>query len=292
MLRSMTGYGRAQRQGPLGQITVEIQSLNRKFLDLSIYLPKELSQFDPDIRKWVSSQAERGQINVRISAYFDQASPMTIRPNLPLARQIKDSYDHIATELALPDSCTLSLLTHENLLIYEGIDKSCEETLRQALQEVINAALQEWNAMRIREGDTLTKEICQRIKNLDQYVAEIEKYSANATRRYREKLLKNIQELLPATQESDERILREIALFADRVDITEEITRLKSHFQQALSLIDSPKSSGKTLEFLLQEMQREINTIGSKSSEIEVSRRVVEGKAEIERLREQLQNIE
>lgn len=295
MLRSMTAYGRASATTALGRFVVEIQSVNRKHLEISVLLPKELTRFDADIRKLVGKQAFRGQVNVKISAYFDKTTPSVVTPNLPLAKQLKAAWEAIAKELELKTiEFPLELLSNEEGILLYGEELHDEEQYRLDLINVASEALEQFVAMRIREGEALLQDISARLTNLRHWLDRIVVLSKDSVGKYRHKLLERLESVVPGIIEDEERILREICLFADRIDITEEITRFYSHLDQwgNLLLFSESKGIGKTLEFLLQEMSREVNTIGSKSADIEISHLVVDMKSDLERIREQIQNVE
>lgn len=295
MLKSMTAYGRATIAAPLGHFTAEIQSVNRKHLEIHTYLPKELTRFDSDVRKWISEAVNRGQINVKINACFELESPVVVKPNLSLARQIKGAWDAIANDLGLDPakSFNLSLLKNETgILLYEE-DLKNEDEVRSVLKKAIEEALNPFLEMKQVEGHALYLDIAKRLKRLEEAIQKINSKASGATDKFRQKLIDRIEEVLPGKVENEERILREIALYAEKIDIEEEITRFNSHLKQVDSLIQSKSGSiGKSFEFLLQELNREANTIGSKTSDVEVSHLVVSMKSELERIREQIQNIE
>jgi len=293
MLKSMTGYGRASVSAPLGRFVAEIQSVNRKFLEISLFLPKELSLFEMEIKKLISASVTRGQINVKIFVTFEKESPLVVTPNLPLARQLFLAWKTIAKELSLAAPATVEILSSVPSILNYTEELKNEEEYRHAITEAVNAALQDFLTMRTNEGKHLQNDILQRIASLRKGINKIAEYAPKATERYRKKLQERLAELLPQSLENDDRILREVGIYAERVDISEEITRFNSHLNQCEELLKSDKDGiGKTLEFILQELGREINTIGSKASDVDVSRYVVEVKSELERIREQIQNVE
>lgn len=289
----MTAYGRSSVTTPIGRFTVEIQSINRKYLDVQLSLPPDLQRYDPDIRKLVSSLILRGQLSIKIYAYFEGDGPVQIKVNLPLAKQLKSALDDIKKELHIEDTDILPILAaFPNLLSQEQqwdqIDQ-CRTILLKAVEE----ALQELIVMRIREGTVLEREIKERLSLLSRYIDQIAAITPGTTEKYRQKLMQRMEQILPDSIDNEERIIREVALYAERINIDEEITRFRSHLLQANGLLESDKLGiGKTFEFLLQELSREINTIGSKAQDIDVSRIVVEAKGELEKVREQIQNIE
>lgn len=291
MLNSMTAYGRGVANLAVGQFSIEIQSVNRKHLEIQTFLPRELSQFDVELKKWISSSISRGQVTIKANVTFHDAAPFVIRPNLILARQLKEAWSQIAKELGV-EEFSLSLLKESSgLLTYEE-NRAEEENFRQALKLAFDEALKNFLQMKRHEGAVLEKDILSRLNKMGKEMKVIEEKAPEATVRYREKLQARLEEVLPGKIENEERILREIALFAEKIDIMEEITRFNCHLSHFEELTRSNESVGKTLEFLVQELNREINTIGAKSSELVIARGVIDIKTEIERIREQIQNIE
>lgn len=293
MLKSMTAYGRASYQSEIGDFVIEIQSVNRKHLEVSVVLPKELSCFEIDLKKWLLPHISRGQVNLKVSVSYENTSPIIVHPNLPLAKQIKHAWDTIAKELKLDDEFDLSLLADvEGILLFEENVQE-EDRYLQVLKQALNLALEKFVRMKVHEGIVLQGDILERMQRIYQWMKSIEQKAPTATKKYREKLINRLEELLPGSVENEERILREVAVFAEKVDIAEEITRFFCHMAHFEELIHSENSSiGKTLEFVLQELNRETNTIGSKSSDLEIARYVIDIKSELERIREQIQNVE
>ena len=295
MLKSMTAYGRGVFSGPIGQFVVEIQSVNRKHLEIQVNLPRELGQFDIELKKWLTAFVARGQITIKVSAMFQGPVPFTVRANLPLAHQLKGAWDQIAKELQLDGDKPFDLVLlrgAEGLLSVEE-NREEEERYREALKQAFEIALRGFLQMKEQEGSVLQHDIIGRLAKMGQSMANIESNTPLATIRYREKLMARLEEILPGRIENEERILREVALFAEKIDITEEITRFHCHLAHFKEQVFSEEISvGKTLEFLVQELNREVNTIGSKSSDLEIARAVIEIKSELERIREQIQNIE
>lgn len=299
MLRSMTAYARVCKESPAGRFSIEINCVNRKHLEINTSLPNELLRYDTDIKKWISTVIGRGSVNVKINVAFNQESPLTVTPNLALARELKRAWEKIAAELSLtpnPDELLQMISKEEGLLSYEQNDQD-EEFYRQTLKSVTEDAIQHLIAMKEYEGTILHQDIKTRFLKLASLIKLIENKAPGATERYRQRLVERVKEVSCVSADSlDERILREVCLYAEKIDIAEEIVRFNSHLQQVDKLIDSKRGHdqgvGKPLEFLIQELNREINTIGSKSSDTEVSHWVIEIKTELERIREQIQNIE
>ncbi len=282
MLKSMTAYGQHKNSNH----HIEIQSLNRKFLDIQLSTPQELNFLDPEIRKWINAKCQRGQISIKIQS--ENNENIQIKPNIPLLKQLKTACNTIQNELNINlDSSIFS--SHPDILITEENNNLDQSLLKQSFEQ----ALTEFDKMKITEGKFLANDILLRIKNLQNSIDHIEKNSTNATETQYQKLKKRVEGLNNELQDNEERILREICLFSEKIDISEEITRFKSHLSQMQDLIsDEQQTSGKQLDFLTQELQRETNTIASKAADINISRTIVEMKTEIEKIREQLQNVE
>lgn len=295
MLKSMTAYGRGSIETSLGRFTAEIQSVNRKFLEVNVALPRELTRFDSQVKKWVSALVGRGQISVKFSVVYNQKTPLNVTANIPLALKIQKASQELASTLGLPSSheLTLTLLSKETGILLFDEEMETEDLYLENLQEVFNRGMQNFLEMKTQEGKAIYVEIAQRLAQLQQEIKHIAFYAPHATKRYREKLAERLKEFTEGTLGDEERLLREIGIFAEKIDISEEITLFEAHlkqFSEVISLKD--ESVAKTLEFIIQEMNREVNTIGSKSSELEVSRRVVEMKSCLEKIREIIQNVE
>lgn len=295
MLKSMTAYGRANTKTAVGLIVVDIQSVNRKHLEINVLLPKELELFDCEIKKWLMPFISRGSVSVKISASFENKVPFTIRPNLPLALQIKEAWDQIASHLHIDNGSEfdLSLLAGvEDILIIEE-NRENEGIYREALKHAVELALKGFMQMKTHEGAILQADIADRILKIHQLMKKIEERTPHAPQKYRAKLMERLEEIMPGHIENEERILREVAVFAEKIDVTEEVIRFFCHLSRFEEFMQSETSSvGKTLEFILQELNREVNTIGSKSADLDISHFVIDIKSELERIREQIQNIE
>ncbi|MCC5832321.1 MAG: YicC family protein [Chlamydiales bacterium] len=296
-LKSMTAYGRGASSFAYGSFTVEIQSVNRRYLEVNINLPKLLARFEIPLRKKVSKRVGRGMVNVFVGWRSEVQTPVKVIPNLSLAKGIKSAWEQIAFELGLEASVGLALLAQEKELLSFEEELPEEEGFLKALEESLDEALDHLLEMKEKEGGALAKDLRERTLILDEYISEIEAHAGDGSEKYRRKLIERLGELLGGSPENEERILREVALFAERVDITEEIVRFRSHATQFRQMLEKPpvesaETRGKTLDFLIQELNREINTIGSKAAAIAVTEQVVKAKGELEKMREQVQNIE
>jgi len=294
MLKSMTAFGRASIENSIGRFTAEIQSVNRKYLEINCYLPKELARFEADIRHWVGACVARGQINLRVFAFFEKSSPLVVKANIALAKQVKEAFEQIGKELKLADSTVkLELLARqEGILLYEE-DLQNEDVVRAELRKVIDLALLPFLEMKKKEGLELHHDIAMRLKRLGEWIEQIAVRATGASSKFRQKLIDRIKEVAAGCSDNEDKVLREVAIYAEKVDVTEEIIRFRSHLKQVNELINTPHESiGKKFEFLLQELSREANTTGSKSNDIETVQLIVAIKTELERIREQIQNIE
>jgi len=287
-LKSMTAYGRSSHSSSIGTIEVEIQSLNRKNLDVRVYCASELKRFEINIQKWAAHWVTRGQLTVKIHALYEKESPVSVQPNLPLAREIKRAGDMIAEDLLIqdPNFSTRLLGRHDGLLVFTE-DWGDESVYIEALKTAFDQAAEEFVVMKSLEGTHLAEDIQSRIHLLETSINKIEKACEGSVEKRKAKLL----DLIEAAQD-DEALLREVAFYADKVDIQEELTRFRSHLKQFLQCIEAGGAVGKKMDFIVQELFREITTIASKSAEIEVKQLTIEVRGEIERIREQIQNIE
>lgn len=291
MIASMTGFGRAKQDGDKGTVIVEVQSINRKYLEVFVSLPKELARFENEVRKLVGEHVLRGQISVRVHYLPSAKALQQILPNTESLLAMKQGWEAIATSLGYDKKCIdlPFLMQHAALEPKSPANDSDFDPVASCLVD----ALKHLNEMKAKEGAALVKDVSQRLDLIAKFLREIEALSPDATMKMRNKLKSRMEEIFQPGAELDERLLREIALFAERVDISEEITRLASHIAQYKELLaQKQKGSGRKMDFLVQEMGREINTIGSKSMETKIAHLVVEMKSELEKIREQIQNIE
>ena len=282
----MTGFGRAVQDTPFGRITVEIHSVNRKYFEMFISSPKEFGRFEHDVRKQVGDSMTRGQISVRI--YFAPNLSTIVLPDPKVLKDLKLSWEQLAKHIGTdPKEISLPFLMQ-----YLPPDtKETSDELKDALQSCVKEAIVSIQAMKKTEGQTLSADLSERVKELERMIAEVAEHAPDATKKMRAKLFEKMEEAHQQGPQVDERLLREVAIFAEKVDITEEITRFRSHIDQFKTLLKGDVV-GRKMDFLLQEMGREINTIGSKSLEAKISHTVVAMKSELEKIREQVQNIE
>ena len=291
MPMSMTGFGRAMVDAPFGRLIVEIQSVNRKHFEVMTHLPKELSCFENELRKWIGQEVLRGQVTVRIQLVPSKEVMEGLLPDVELLKSLKNGWEKISLQLALPlEKIDLPFLLSSMPALQKG-DLLQEKDLH-ILQGCVKSALKSLGGMKAQEGKALTEDVSGRLQLVQKMVATITEIAPESTEKMRQKLLEKMSSLLPQDQTLDERLVKEVAFFAEKVDVSEELIRLKSHFTQFDECLKASGAVGRKMEFVIQEMSREINTIGSKSCEVKISYLIVEIKSEIEKIREQIQNIE
>jgi uncharacterized protein (TIGR00255 family) len=293
-MKSMTGYGRGDSSQDGFKITVELSSVNRKQTEISVNLPREMEMLEAPMRDIINRYIARGRLTVRVSLHAG-ASKQSARMhlNIPLAKAYARELSRLSKQLKLPGPVTLDHLARAPGVFQTDEQIAEEEDFRPAVEKALKTALIAMVKMREREGAHLLQDLTQRVSIMRRAVAQIQKHSPGVAKRYREQLLERIKTAgLEAPGVEDDRLLKEVVYFADRSDITEELTRLQSHFKQFDDCRTSKEPVGRMLDFLAQEMNREANTIGSKANDSLISREVVTLKAELEKFREQAQNVE
>jgi uncharacterized protein (TIGR00255 family) len=293
-MKSMTGYGRGECSQDGFKITVELSSVNRKQSEISVALPREMEMLEAPIRDLINRHIARGRLTVRVSLHAAAGnSAARMHLNLPLARAYARELNRLARQLKLAGPATL-----DHLVRAPGVFQTDEQiaeggNFRPAVETALKRALTAMVRMRVREGTHLRQDLIERVAVMRQATAHVQKHAPQVAERYRKQLLERIKSAgLETPAADDERLLKEVVYFADRADITEELTRLQSHFQQFDDCLKSREPVGRMLDFLAQEMNREVNTIGSKANDRLISREVVTLKAELEKFREQAQNVE
>jgi uncharacterized protein (TIGR00255 family) len=290
----MTGYGWGESSRNGWKITVEASSVNRKQSEISVNLPRELEVLEAQIRDAVNRRVARGRVTLRVSFHAgDDASAARVRVNVPLARAYARQLAQLAKQLDLEGGVSLDHLVRAPGVLASDEDVADAEEFWPAVETALAKALDMLVAMREREGAHLARDLQKRIRIMRRSAARVGKQAPMVQERFREQLLERVRKAgLPAEMIDEERLLKETVLYADRSDITEELTRLQSHFTQFDDYARSPEAVGRTLDFLAQEMNREINTVGSKANDSLISREVVVLKTELEKFREQSMNVE
>lgn len=292
MIKSMTAYSRCSKTTIDGRYVLELHSVNRKVIDFAIYLPKDLLRFDIDLRRWLAQQLERGQITVRLVVQQD-----TVNPDSNYILQLKESKEkwrNISRELGYnPDQAIdFSFITsHFSPPLYCNQEE--EEKIRNLLYELTQDALTQLLKMKCNEGKAIEVDLQNRLGNIEEALQKIDQKKKLPIQRYHKKFLETLETYATNSSDMIERVSREVAIFAEKMDITEELVRLDTHIAHFRNyMLTLEKSIGKTLEFLIQEMQREINTLGSKANDSEIIPLVICIKSELEKMKEQIQNIE
>jgi len=289
----MTGYGRGECSQRGFKVTVEVSSVNRKQTEIAVNLPRELEVLEARARDEINRRVARGRLTVRVSVHAAEGASGKMRINAALARIYARQLRTLAKSLRLPDEVTLDLLARAPGVLQPAEEITEAEELWPATGEALRAALEVMLKMREREGAWLAKDLSTRAARMRAAVRRVRALAPRSAERYRAQLLARIKAAgLDAPALDDERLLKEIFYFADRSDISEELTRLESHFQQFDDCVKSKEPVGRTLDFLAQEMNREVNTLGAKANDGVISREVVLLKAELEKFREQVQNVE
>lgn len=292
-MNSMTGHGRGESIAHGSKIAVEVTSVNRKQCDISVNLPRGLDLLEPRIRETINHQISRGRINVRCTLQADGTTVAGLRVNQPVAEACAEELKALSRKLGLGDTVSLDTLLRVPGVLQAADDSVDAEQFWPAMEQALKQALSGLTEMRQREGTHLAGDLTQRMELISKAVTRIREQAPKSAERYRVNLVERVKSAgLGMTPDDQERVTREIVFFADRSDITEELTRLESHFLQFATVLKSAEPVGRTLDFLSQEMNREINTIGSKANDAVISQEVVTVKAELERFREQVQNVE
>lgn len=294
MIQSMTGFGRAETAAGGRKLTAEVKSLNHRNLELMVRLSAPLSLMEGEVRKRVGAVVSRGRVEVSLQLETDPGTGMTgvLRANLPLIERYAGEVEKIRETFRLEDRLTLGMvLGFRDAMIYEE-PALREEELQSATMEVLGRALDALVAMRKREGEALYQDLLGRIRSVLKWVGEIRVRVPLVQEEFQRKFTERVRELMGEMPLDMTRISQEIAILTEKSDVSEELVRLESHGVQFLEMIEDREPVGRKLDFLLQEMHREINTIGSKSGDVEIARAVIEIKGELAKLREQVQNVE
>jgi len=292
-MKSMTGYGRGESAQHGFKITIEVSSVNRKQTEIALNLPRDLEVLEAQIRDEINRRVARGRLTVRLCVQAASRATGAIRVNVALAKAYARELRSLAKTLHLSDHPTLDMLARAPGVLEADETLRDAETMWPATAKALKKALDTLLKMREREGAWLGKDLKDRVTRMRAGVARVQELAPKVAERYRAQLLTRIKSAgLEAVALDEDRLIKEVFFFADRSDISEELTRLQSHFQQFEDCVKSTEPVGRTLDFLAQEINREINTIGSKANDSLISREIVELKAELEKFREQVQNVE
>ncbi len=288
----MTGYGRAEETIRGHHVTVEIKSVNHRYFEFGCRTPRGYAFLDDKIKTYLQSRLSRGKVDVYVSVETLEDAPVEVLVNHSLAEGYVKALQEISERYALRNDLTAMGLSRYPDLFSVHKTPENEEEIWSAVSQVLAAATDRFLEMRRQEGERMKADVLGRAAKIMELVAEIEQRSPESVSEYEKKLRQKIQEMLGDTQVDEQRLLTETAIFADKVAVAEETVRLRSHFEQMKAMLSSDEAVGRKLDFLVQEMNREANTIGSKCCDASIAYKVVDIKAEIEKIREQIQNIE
>lgn len=289
----MTGYGKGEAASELYKFKVEIKAVNHRYSDISIKIPRHISYFEEKIKKIIKDKISRGKIDIYINLEYISESAIEVKVDIPLAKAYKEALDSLTEELNLNDEIKLNNILSISEVVRTDKKDLDEDLIWNTLKEALDIALENILKMRVVEGTELKNDIMKKLDNIEEEVNLIAERAPSVVLEYRERLRERIKNLLDDNVSLDEeRLCNEIAFFADKSSIDEEIVRLYSHIKQFRAILNENNSIGRKLDFLIQELNREINTIGSKANDIIIAKYVVNLKSELEKIREQIQNIE
>ncbi len=292
MIKSMTGYGSAKGNVDGLEITVELKSVNNRFLDCSVRMPRSFLFAEDTVKSVVQQHISRGKVDVFVSVDSSQAGDMAVKVNEPLLKGYMEALQHIADEYGLPnDLSAVTVSRFPDVLIVEKKELDAE-AITAGIREIAERALADFDAMRLREGEKLRDDVLNRLSVIDSLVSTVEREAPKTVDEYRSRLEQKMAEVLGTAGIDENRILMEAALFADHIAVDEETVRLRSHMAQLRTMINGQSPIGRKIDFLIQEFNREANTTGSKCQNSDIAHVVVDLKSEIEKIREQIQNIE
>jgi uncharacterized protein (TIGR00255 family) len=289
----MTAFGRAELEAE-GRIYIcEIRSLNNRYLDVSVRLPRRYSVLEDKVKRLVTTHVTRGRIELIVQVNGTaESSPQRVEVNLGLVRQYHRELERVRHEFGLKEPVSLGLLLSLRDVLEFKEEEESAELVWERLRQPVEAALIALDAMRLEEGRTLAADFTERLRVLSGLLDDVSGRAPAVVEDYRRRLSERIRTALGEVQLEEARLIQEVAIFADRADITEELVRARSHLEQLRGMLEAPEPVGRKLNFLLQELGREVNTIGSKAPDAAISQLVVAAKSELERVREQVQNIE
>ena len=292
MVKSMTGYGRAVETVNGREFTVEIRSVNNRYLDCTVKLPRSFSFAEEAVKAAVKAAVSRGKVDVYISVRSETEADVQVTLNKPVLEGYLAAMRQMVADYGVKDDISVSTLSRMSDVFVVDKPKADEDQLKADLLSVVDKALQAYDAMRVTEGLALENDLRSRANTILELVAQVEELNPKTVSDYRKRLEEKMREVLENKSIDESRILTEAAIFADKVAVDEETVRLRSHLEQMDEMLRGNGGIGRKLDFLLQEMNREANTTGSKCSDVKVARIVVDIKAELEKIREQTQNIE
>jgi uncharacterized protein (TIGR00255 family) len=292
MIKSMTGFGRCEMAEGTRKISVEMKSVNHRYLEAGLKMPKKLYVFEARMRDVLKRYAQRGKIDIFITYEDLTENKVTLKYNSDLAREYMEIFDSMATQFGKENDVSISVLSRFPEVITAEEAKEDEEELWHFIETALCRALEQFVQTRINEGENLKKDILSKLDNMERDVDFIEERNPEIMKEYRSKLENKVKELLGDTTIDESRIATEVIIYADKICVDEETVRLRSHIKHARECLEQEGGVGRKMDFIAQEMNREANTILSKADDIEISNHAIDLKTEIEKVREQIQNIE
>ncbi len=291
-MKSMTGYGKGEAAGANRKVTIEIKSVNNRFLDINTRFPKSLSYVEDVVKKKIQEVVKRGTLDVYYTYEVTGETDKVVETDVPLAAEYLTAMRKIRDEFGLPDDITtMSLVRMQDVLIVTAAEENRDE-IKELFESAAAEAVRSLDAMRTTEGKSVQADLAKLVGNIIVSLKKVVVRAPSVVTEYKEKLSKRIADLLDSPAIDEARIATEVAVFADKCDINEEISRLTSHIDQFTKALESNEPQGRRLDFLSQEMNREINTMGSKANDLELSKLVIEMKNELEKIKEQIRNVE
>ncbi|MCR4615225.1 MAG: YicC family protein [Clostridiales bacterium] len=292
MVKSMTGYGRAQDMIDGYNISFEIKSVNHRYFEYTLKSPRAYGFLDDRLKKYLQQFISRGKVDCFLTIEALDEENVTVNVNHSLASGYINAFNELSERYSIPNDITVSSFARYGDIFVVSKAEADEERVWNAVKTVVSAAVSNFIAMRETEGAKMRDDILSRADSIIECVEFIEERSPQTVKEYNDKLLERMRELIGDTTVDEQRLLTEAAIFADKIAVAEETVRLRSHIAQLRTFFDSDEAVGRKLDFLVQEINREANTIGSKAQNVEIARRVLNIKAEVEKIREQIQNIE
>lgn len=292
MLKSMTGYGRGKYECDSREYTVEIKSVNNRYSDISIKMPRNISFLEDTVRKLISNSITRGKVEVFVSFTNNSDKGRNIELNYDLAKNYIEAMKKLAEETDINSNIEVIDVVRLPDVLNTTLDQEGERIITEELTKTVSEAITNFIKMREIEGEKIKEDLQKRIESVSEKINQINSISTGLVSEYIVKLEKRVNELLKPNVVDENRLAQEIVIYSDKCSVEEEITRMKSHISQFLNLLEQTNSNGKRIDFLIQEMNRETNTIGSKANNLQITNYVVDIKTELENIREQIQNIE
>jgi len=292
MIRSMTGYGKGHAEIQGLSLSVEIKSVNHRYGDVTVKAPRSMMSLENDIKKRISERLKRGKIDVFVNQDVCGDTVMVPTLNRPLAAAYINLFEELRTDFAVDGGIPLSLVVSQKEVVTLKEGDLPIESLKECLETALSAALDSLEGMRVTEGEATCRDMEDKLSGVEQLLALVETRAPHVAVEWKGKLMERLARFAGDIAVDPQRIAQEVAIFADRCDISEELVRFRSHLKQFRGLFNGDEPVGRQMDFLVQELNREVNTMGSKSNDAELTRHVVAIKAELEKVREQVQNIE